>query len=201
MEAILESGAAASIEYAAARACGAGRQARQMRQLRRAARRPLLRRCAARSGMSIAVRSDISRMISSRDLANLDSRILRTAEALLFQPGELPACLPRRPHAPLCAGAPPLFLRLADLLPDPGRHQHRHHAAAGDRDAGEDRSTTRRAIPSSATPPTIHDDPDDRRLPKLIPISKDKAKDAGRHVQFFNAALFLRSGSASTILT
>ena len=51
------------------------------------------------------------------DIVSFDSRILRTAAALLFEPGEIPMAFREGRTRPLHAGAATLFLRFAGIFP------------------------------------------------------------------------------------
>jgi len=89
MEAILETSAAAGIEYAASRTAGNGAAARKCANCGA----PLYGRYCATCGQE---RDTHRRSVLGlahdlfEDIASFDSRILRTAKAFLFQPGELP---------------------------------------------------------------------------------------------------------------
>src|SRR4051794_31677888 len=89
MEAILESGAAASIEYAAARLVEQGGKPGKCANCGAPLVGPYCAMCGQeRNVHHRSVKHLVHDLVS--DLANWDSRILRTAKALLFQPGELP---------------------------------------------------------------------------------------------------------------
>lgn len=123
------------------------------------------------------------------DVGNFDSRILRTARALLFQPGELPTAF-REGRTQRYVPAIRLYLfvsliffillsvtRIAILqLQVDARPVKVIYDAQGNA-----------FLPNPAYDPT---DPDSKYLPKNIPISKEKASAPGGHFSYSTQSYF-----------
>jgi hypothetical protein len=89
MEAILESGAALGLEYAASRLASQGKPPANCANCGAPLVGPYCAMCGQEPDMHRRTVASLAHDLVS-DIANFDSRILRTAKALLFQPGELP---------------------------------------------------------------------------------------------------------------
>src|ERR1043166_2350402 len=180
MEAILETSAAAGIEYAASRTAGSGAAARKCANCGA----PLYGRYCATCGQE---RDTHRRSVASlahdlfEDIASFDSRILRTAKALLFRPGELPLAFHEgRTRRYVPALRLYFFVSLIFFLVLGGfniaimqlqvvaRPLHLTYDSKGNA-----------FLPNPAYAPA---DPDQRRTPKLIPLPKnDVARDLAHY--------------------
>ncbi|MEJ0025878.1 MAG: DUF3667 domain-containing protein [Rhizomicrobium sp.] len=89
VEAILETGAAAAVEAAASALAARGTATDTCANCRKPLLGPY---CAVCGQAQVTGRRSVHNLIYAfvKDVVNFDSRILRTARALLFQPGELP---------------------------------------------------------------------------------------------------------------
>ncbi|MEJ0041719.1 MAG: hypothetical protein WDM81_05695 [Rhizomicrobium sp.] len=145
VEAILETGAAAAVEAAASALAARGTATGSCANCRKPLLGPY---CAVCGQPQVTGRRSVHNLLYAfvKDVVNFDSRILRTARALLFQPGELPQGVPRGPHPALCPRHPPLPLHLADFLRAFERDQDRPVAARSHREAGEYRLGRRQAL-------------------------------------------------------
>ncbi|MEI9992128.1 MAG: DUF3667 domain-containing protein [Rhizomicrobium sp.] len=102
VEAILETGAAAAIEAAASALAARGAKTRQCVNCESPLIGPY---CAVCGQAAVTGRRSVMGLLYAfvKDVVNFDNRILRTARALLFQPGELPAAFRRgqtQPYVP-----------------------------------------------------------------------------------------------------
>ncbi len=89
MEAILETGAAAGLEYAASRLAERGTPAAECANCGAPLVGPYCAMCGQEPDIHRRTVASLAHDLIS-DIASFDSRILRTAKALLFKPGDLP---------------------------------------------------------------------------------------------------------------
>jgi hypothetical protein len=175
MEAILETGAAAGIEYAAARLAEEGRPPRKCPNCGTPFVGPY---CAACGQERDTHRRSVAGLVHDLvgDIANLDSRILRTAKALLLKPGELPRSFREgrtRRYVPalrlyffvslvffLLLGGFRIAIMQLQVVATPIKISYDAQGNAFMRNPSYDAN-----------------DPEDRRLPKVIAIPKEKVKD------------------------
>ncbi|HSC17842.1 MAG TPA: DUF3667 domain-containing protein [Rhizomicrobium sp.] len=190
MEAILESGAALGVEYAAARLAEQGKPLGNCANCGAPLVGPYCAMCGQepdihrRSVVSLA--HDLF-----EDIASFDSRILRTAKALLFQPGELPLAFHEgrtRRYVPalrlyffvslvffLILGGFNIAIMQLQVVATPVKVLFDAHGNAFIRNPAYD-----------------PDDPDQRRLPKLIPIPKERANRPGGLHRFSTVPYFFQ---------
>jgi hypothetical protein len=123
------------------------------------------------------------------DFVNFDSRILRTARALLFQPGELPSAF-REGRTQRYVPAIRLYLFVSliffILLSVTGIAILQLQVVASPIKLIYD-SRGNAFLPNPAYDP---DDPDAKFLPKLLPISKEKASRPGGHFSYSTQTYF-----------
>ena len=128
------------------------------------------------------------------DIVSFDSRILRTARALLFQPGELPRAFREgRTRRYVPAMRLYFFVSLIFFVILGGFTASRIMQLRGRRDAGQGDRTTPRATPSSPTRPTTGR-PGRPQAAQAHPAStRQDAAEPGRPLQLFDQGVLLRS--------
>lgn len=175
MEAILETGAAAGIEYAASRMAEQGASPRKCANCGAPLIGPYCAMCGQeRDTHRRSVKGLFHDLVT--DIASFDSRLLHTAKAFLLQPGELPRAFRMgrtRRYVPalrlyffvsliffLILGGFNIAIMQLQVVATPIKLTYDARGNAFIRNPAYDRT-----------------DPSARRLPKLIPISKEKAKE------------------------
>lgn len=180
--AILETGGAAVVELAASALAERGTRTETCANCGK----PLLGPFCAVCGQPMhthrrSVRSLVHDFVV--DFVNFDSRILRTARALLFQPGELPSAF-REGRTQRYVPAIRLYLFVSliffILLSVTGIAILQLQVVASPIKLIYD-SRGNAFLPNPAYDP---DDPDTKLLPKLLPISKEKASRPGGHFSY-----------------
>jgi hypothetical protein len=200
MEAILETGAAAGIEFAAARLAEQGIKPGKCANCGAPLVGPYCAMCGQEPDMHRRTVTSLAHDLFE-DIASFDSRILRTAKALLFRPGELPLAFHEgrtRRYVPalrlyffvslvffLILGGFNIAIMQLQVVTQPIKVFHDAHGNAFIRNPGYD-----------------PDDPDQRRLPKFIPIPKEKANRPGGLHSFSTVPYFFQPiGKTPTSLT
>src|SRR4051812_7040982 len=190
MEAILETGAAAGIEYAASRMAEHGAKPGKCANCGAPLVGPYCAICGQeRETHRRTVKGLLHDLIS--DIASFDSRLLHTAKAFLLQPGELPRAFREgrtRRYVPalrlyffvtlvffLILGGFNIAIMQLQVVATPIKVTYDAHGTAFIRNPAYD-----------------PDDPDDRRLPKMIAISKEKAKDTTGMFNFSTRPYFFQ---------
>jgi len=190
MEAILETGAAAGIEYAASRMAEHGMEAGKCANCGAPLIGPYCAICGQeRDTHRRSIKGLLHDFVS--DIASLDSRLLHTAQAFLLQPGELPRAFREgrtRRYVPplrlyffvtlvffLILGGFNIAIMQLQIIATPVKVF---------RDAKGDTF-----IRNPASDP---DDLDRKNVPKLIPIPKSKANEKGGPFSFSSRAFFFQ---------
>lgn len=180
MEAILETGAALGVEYAASRLAEQGRPPGKCANCGAPLVGPYCAMCGQEPDMHRRTVASLAHDLFE-DIASFDSRILRTAKALLLQPGELPLAFHEgrtRRYVPalrlyffvslvffLVLGGFNIAIMQLQVVATPLKLIY---------DA-----TGNAFLPNPGYDPT---DPDQRRAPKLIPLPKnDVARDLSHY--------------------
>ena len=190
MEAILETGAAAGIEYAAARLAEQGLKPGNCANCGAPLVGPYCAMCGQEPDIHRRSVASLAHDLIS-DIASFDSRILRTAKALLFQPGELSLAFHEgrtRRYVPalrlyffvslvffLILGGFNIAIMQLQVVATPVKMIFDAKGNAFIRNPAYD-----------------PDDADQRRLPKLIPVSKEKAKDPAGMFSFSTRPYFFQ---------
>jgi Protein of unknown function (DUF3667) len=190
MEAILETGAAAGLEYAASKLAQQGVDPGKCANCGAPLVGPYCAMCGQEPDMHRRTVTSLAHDLFE-DIASFDSRILRTAKALLFQPGELPLAFHEgrtRRYVPalrlyffvslvffLILGGFNIAIMQLQVTATPIKIVRDAHGNAFIRNPAYDPA-----------------DPDDRRLPKLIPISKERAKNADGMFNFSTQPYFFQ---------
>jgi hypothetical protein len=190
MEAILETGAAAGLEYAASQLAQQGTPPAKCANCGAPLVGPYCAMCGQEPDMHRRTVAGLAHDLIS-DIASFDSRILRTAKALLFRPGELPLAFHEgrtRRYVPalrlyffvtlvffLILGGFNIAIMQLQVIATPIKVIYDAKGNA--------------LIRNPAYDP---DDPDERHLPKFIRLSKEKAKDPAGMFDFSTEAYFFR---------
>src|SRR5437764_106970 len=190
MEAILETGAALGLEYAATHLAQQGIPPASCANCGAPLVGPYCAMCGQEPDMHRRTVAGLAHDLIS-DIASLDSRILRTAKALLFRPGELPLAFHEgrtRRYVPalrlyffvtlvffLILGGFNIAIMQLQVVATPVKIIYDSRGNAFIRNPAYD-----------------SDDPDQRRLPKLISISKEKAKDPAGMFNFSTRPYFFQ---------
>jgi hypothetical protein len=200
LEAIVELSGAAAVELAASALAERGTKAAHCANCGR----PLLGPYCAVCGQPArthrrSVRSLVHDFVV--DFVNFDSRILRTARALLFQPGELPAAF-REGRTQRYVPAIRLYLFVSliffVILSLTGIAILQLQVVATPVKLIYD-SQGNAFLPNPAYDP---DDPDTKLLPKLLPVSKDKANSGAGHFSYSTETYFFaRMGALQSKLS
>ena len=188
MEAILETGAAAGLEYAASRLAERGTPAAECANCGAPLVGPYCAMCGQEPDIHRRTVASLAHDLIS-DIASFDSRILRTAKALLFQPGELPRAFHEgrtRPYVPalrlyffvslvffLILGGFNIAIMQLQVVATPLKVTYDANGKA--------------YIHNPAYDPS---DPDQRNLPKLIPLPRQEANDRAGHYNFSTRVYF-----------
>jgi hypothetical protein len=190
MQAILETGAAAGIEYAASRMTEQGEKPGACPNCGAPLIGPYCAICGQERDTHRRSVMDLAHDLIS-DIASFDSRLLHTAQAFLLQPGELPRAFREgrtRRYVPplrlyffvtlvffLILGGFNIAIMQLQVVATPVKIIY---DAKGDA-----------FIKNPAYDPG---DPDQGRLPKLIPISREKAKDPAGMFNFSTRPYFFQ---------
>src|SRR5256885_12012030 len=182
MEAILETGAAAGIEYAASHLAEQGRPPAKCANCGAPLVGPYCAMCGQEPDLHRRTVASLAHDLFE-DIASFDSRILRTAKALLFQPGELPLAFHEgrtRRYVPalrlyffvslvffLILGGFNIAIMQLQVVATPLKLVYDSKGNA--------------FLPNPAYDP---DDPDQRHVPKLIPLPKDDVARDFAHYQY-----------------
>ena len=188
--AILETGSAAAVELAASALAERGTKTANCANCNKPLFGPY---CAVCGQPTQTHRRSVRSLIHDFvvDFINFDSRILRTARALLFQPGELPTAFREgRTQGFVPAIRLYLFVSLVFfiLLSLTGIAILQLQVEATPVKVVYD-SKGNAFLPNPAYDPG---DPDSKFLPKLIPISKEKANQPGGHFTYSTESYFFR---------
>lgn len=190
MQAILETGAAAGIEYAASRMTEQGEKPGKCANCGAPLIGPYCAVCGQeRDTHRRSVMDLVHDLIS--DIASFDSRLLHTAQAFLLQPGELPRAFREgrtRRYVPplrlyffvtlvffLILGGFNIAIMQLQVVATPIKVVYDAKGNALIRNPAYDPG-----------------DPDDRRLPKFIRLSKEKAKDPAGMFDFSTRGYFFQ---------
>jgi len=194
LEAILELGGAAAVEMAASALADRGTKTARCANCNKPLIGPYCAVCGQPANTHRrSVRSLVHDFVV--DLVNFDSRILRTARALLFQPGELPTAF-REGRTQRYVPAIRLYLFVSlvffILLSVTGIAILQLQVEARPIKVIYD-SKGNAFLPNPAYDPT---DPDLKDLPKTIPLSQEKANQPGGHFTYSTESYFFtRLGS------
>ena len=200
LEAILEVGGAAAVELAASTLAERGTKTGVCTNCGK----PLLGAyCAVCGQPAHTHRRSVRALVHDFvvDFINFDSRILRTARALLFQPGELP-CAFREGRTQRYVPAIRLYLFVSliffIILSTSGIAILQLEVSATPMKIVYD-AKGNALMPNPAYDPN---DPDTKMLPKLIPLSKEMANRPGRHFSYStNSYFFTRVGKLHSTMT
>ena len=200
LEAILEVGGAAAVELAASALAERGTKTGVCANCGK----PLLGAyCAVCGQPAHTHRRSVRALVHDFvvDFINFDSRILRTARALLFQPGELP-CAFREGRTQRYVPAIRLYLFVSliffIILSTSGIAILQLEVSATPMKIVYD-AKGNALMPNPAYDPN---DPDTKMLPKLIPLSKEMANLPGRHFSYStNSYFFTRVGKLHSTMT
>jgi hypothetical protein len=190
MEAILESGAAVGLEYAATHLAEKGRPPGKCANCGAPLIGPYCAMCGQEPDMHRRTVVSLAHDLFE-DIASFDSRILRTAKALLFQPGELPLAFHEgrtRRYVPalrlyffvtlvffLILGGFNIAIMQLQVVATPVKVIYDAKGNAFIRNPAYDPG-----------------DAEQNRLPKLISISKEKAKDPAGMFNFSTRPYFFQ---------